>query len=256
MNHDSVNAIADTIESQQIAEEARVVYYDLMDRDDWPHLITLLPLDSLVDVTRPNYLVIPEDVVRIDNIRYETTKSGETVRIFSNVTYLAPGDFLDLVYTRNNTVSTVTVVPSLNNVDMWITNDTPPQWWTTFDDANIVFDSWDSGIDTTMQGGKSMALVKKIPPWTSSDAFIPDMPDQMFSTFVSEVTAAAFTYWKQGASIKDEQRSARGISNLRRTARKHNEHNFKAKHGRPRSHFFVRSEDGVQGSIRQSLSRF
>ncbi len=252
MNHDNVNGISDTVESAQIAEEARVVYYELMDTDDWPHLMKLQPLESVVDVTRPNFLQIPEDVVRIEDIRYETTLSGETQRQFKKIHYLAPSAFITRLLMNNIDNTNVITVPTFENVDLFVIDDMPPQHWTSFDDDFIVFDSYDSGVDTTLQGGKSLALTKEIPPWTSADTFIPDMPDQMFSVFLAEVTASAFTYWKQGQSIKDEQRAARGRSRLRKDARKIDERDFKAKFGRKRNSI-ITSADGTRGSIRASL---
>ncbi len=254
MNHDSVNSISDTVESTQIAEEARVVYYDLMDRDDWPHLIQLMPLQALGDTTKPNFMRIPEDVVRIDDVRYDITSTGITSRPFDIIDYLVPHEFLDLVLQRDPTATNTITVLNPNNVPMFIIDDARPNWWTSFDDDFIVFDAYDSGVDTTMQASKSLMLGKRIPAWTSSDTFIPDMPDQMFSVFIAEVTASAFTYWKQGASVKDEVRAARGFSRLRKDARKVDERDFKAKFGRKRN-TIIRSADGTRGSILQSLSR-
>jgi hypothetical protein len=90
MTHDSVNSISATVESRQLAEEARVTYYELMDRDDWPHLMQHLQLEGLADGTRPNFLRIPKDVVRIDDLRYESTTDVVPERRFNKVMYLHP----------------------------------------------------------------------------------------------------------------------------------------------------------------------
>lgn len=254
MNHDNVNSISDTIESTQIAKEAKHVYYELMDRDDWPHLMKVINLEALGNTSKPNYMKIPTDVVRIDEIRYEITQSGDTNRTFDVIKYLSPSDFLERVLSRNSGDSDVTTVTNDDGVPMFILNDERPAYWTTFDDEYIVFDSYDSAVDTTMQASKSIAHVKEIPSWTHSDTFIPDLPDHMFSTFVAEVTAAAFQYWKQGTSPRDEARAARGISRLRKDAEKHNERKTKATYGRQRpwaTNGF--SADGTRGSIRAGL---
>lgn len=254
MNHDNVNSISDTIESTQIAKEAKHVYYELMDRDDWPHLMKIINLEALADTSKPNYLRIPTDVVRIDEIKYEVTQSGDTNRTFDKIDYLSPNDFMYRVLNRNSSESDVTTVTNDDGVPMFILNDERPYYWTTFDDDYIVFDSYDSAVDTTLQASKSIAHVKEIPPWTHSDTFVPDMPDHMFSTFVAEVTAAAFQYWKQGTSVRDEARAARGISRLRKDAEKHNERQRKVEYGRQRpwaTNGF--SADGTRGSIRAGL---
>lgn len=251
MSHDSVNSISDTAESLQIAEEARVTYYDLMDRDDWPHLYKLIPLEAAADTARPNFLKVPTQVARIYNLKYETTKTTDTHRIFKFIDYCAPKEFLDRIHTRRTDNSDVTVVLNFDSVPMFILNDEAPTFWTSFDDEYIVFDSYDSAVDTTMQSSKSLVEAKVIPEWTSSDTFIPDMPEQMFSVFLAEVRAAAFTYWKQGQSPKDEQRAARGISRLRKDARKIDEQDRKVKYGRRRYHHRI-SEDGDRGSARRT----
>lgn len=256
MNHDNVNSISDTIESRQIAEEARVVYYELMDREDWPHLIKLLPLEPSPDLDHPNYMKIPVDVVRIDEVRYEATESDETRRQFRTVMYLHPNEFLDLVYMRNSDDTNTEEIEDYSGATLLILNDAAPRYWTSFDDEYVVFDSYDSIVSDTLLQSKSSVLVKQIPTWTVSDSFIPDMPDHMFSTYLAEVTAACFTYWKQGQSIKDEQRAARGIARLRKDARKVTETRSKTAYGKPRAQYYVRSEDGTRGSIRDSLSRY
>ena len=254
MNHDSVNSIDDTIESTQIAKEAKHVYYELMDRGDWPHLMKVQPLEALSNTAKPNYMKIPTDVVRIDEIRYEITEAGESDRSFDIIDYLSPSEFLYHVHQRNSSDSDVTTVTNDDGVPMFIINDERPYYWTTFDDEYIVFDSYDSAVDTTMQAAKSIVHCKVIPSWTHSDTFVPDMPDHMFSTFVAEVTAAAFNYWKQGSSPRDEARSARGISRLRKDAEKHNERKTRPDYGRKRPYATNGfSADGTRGSIRAAL---
>jgi hypothetical protein len=249
MNHDSVNSINDTVESRQIAEEARVTYYDLMDRDDWPHLMQHVQLEGVANLNRPNYMRIPQNVVRIDDLRYESTKDGDTKRSFNPVMFLHPSEFIDFTMTRLSNESNIITVVNTNSIPMFIQNNKAPEYWTTFDDEYVVFDSYDKEVDTTMHSMRSLVLAKVIPVWQSSDSFVPDMPDQMFSVFLAEVTAASFTYWKQGASPKDEQRAARGISRLRFEARKVDEHNEKARYGRKRTGFAGTSRSGDSGSV-------
>ena len=247
MNHDSVNSISDTVESLQIAEEAKNTYYDLMDRDDWAHLVQLLPLTGLSDTDQPTHFQIPSTVVRIDDVRYNIRVDTDTYDRIERLKYLEPETFLDHLNTRRSDETNVQTVLNVNSVKLMILNDKAPEWWTSFDDDFVICDSFDSVVDTTLQGSKSQMLGKVIPEWTESDAFIADMPEQMFSVWQAEVTAAAFTYWKQGTSIKDEQRSRRGISRLRKDARKINERDQRAKFGRKRF-TVVRNPDGTATS--------
>lgn len=249
MNHDKVNSIGATVESRQIAAEAQNTYYDLMDRDDWPHLMTSVKLDAVSDPSRPTHLRIPDNIVRVDDIRYDHQDSTEDSDQYRTIQYCSPSQFLDLTLNRSGQDNLFKV--DTDDLVLFVQTDQAPCYWTSFDDEFIIFDAYDSAVDTTIQNSKSLCMGKRIPNWEERDDFIPDMPDQMFSVFLAEVTAAAFTYWKQGASIKDEQRAARGISRLRKDARKIDEHETKARYGRRSSgaRFGIRgSADGDEGS--------
>jgi len=255
MNHDSVNTIGSTVESRQIAQEAKNTYYDLMDRDEWPHLMTSLRLDAVSDVSRPTHLRIPDEVVRIDTVRYNVRSETNPEDEYRVIDYLTPNRFLSYVHDRNQEHEDSLRVDT-DDLVIFVLTDEAPCFWTSFDDEHIVFNSYDSGVDTTIQQTKSLCLGKRIPEWEARDDFIPDMPDQMFSVFLAEVTAAAFTYWKQGPSLKDEQRAARGISRLRKDARKIDEYENKARYGRQRYGFgFYGSEDGDEGSRNRTSRR-
>lgn len=249
MNHDNVNSINATVESRQIAKEAKTTYYDLMDRGDWSHLMQHIQLEGIIDPSRPNFLKIPAKVVRIDDLRYESTDDTEAKRKFTTVTYLQPVEFIDLVLGRDSEDENTITVRNHNNISMFIIDNKSPEYWTSFDDEYVVFDSYDKNRETTLHSVRSLALAKVIPDWQETDTFVPDMPDQMFSVFLAEVTAASFLYWKQTSSPKDEQRSARGISRLRHDARKVDEYREKTRNGRRRGPSASSSRDGRDGSI-------
>lgn len=248
LGSDSVTSITETIEAQRIAEEARVTFYEMMSRDEWPHLIQPTQLEALADTDHPNYLKIPENVVRIHDFKYETTEDGDVQREFTTLCYLEPKEFMDLVHNRNSDENNVETITEFSGIDMFIINDQPPTHYTTFDDEYLITDSYDSDVDDTLQESKSVVFAKIMPDWEVTDDFIPDMPDQMFDTYIAEVAAACATYLKQTASPKDEMRARRGMAKLRRMAAKVDEKNTKARFGRKRSRF-TGSMDGTRGSI-------
>lgn len=248
LGSDSVSSISDTIEAQRIAEEARVTYYEFMSRDEWPHLIQAKQLSGLGDTNHPNYLEIPEDVVRITEFKYETTEEDETQREFTALCYLEPREFLNYLHHRNSDDDNVITVTDFSNVDLFIINDKAPEYYTSFDDRYIITDSYNVDLDTTLQTDKNIVFAKILPDWTPSDGFVPDMPDQMFDTYLAEVTAACFNYLKQSASPKDEMRARRGMAKLRRMAAKVDEKDTKARFGRKRNRDYG-SMDGIRGSI-------
>lgn len=253
LGSDQVNSISDTIEATQIANEARTVYYDMMDMDEWPHLISNRKLEAVADTDHPNYLKIPQDVSQIIDVRYVTTEAGDTDKTVKQIVYMEPEHFLDYIYKRSTSDTNVIEITEIaTGIPLWIINDEPPMYWTSFDDEYLVFDAYDTGVDSTLQESKSLIRAKTIPTWTASDTFVPDMPDQMFSTFLAELTSACFLYLKQTNSPKDDQRARRGVSRLRRKASKVNERDRYVRYGRKRPRIYG-SKDDRTGSIEASL---
>lgn len=214
---DEVNSIEDTVESEQIAHEAEITYYDLLSRNDWPHLNNVMTLDSVAGDNNRVVLKLPTNVVEIKDVRYDITdpdvNSGQ--RATRKIQYLEPKDFLDRTACRNSTLDTTTE-QTINGVVFLIKTDKDPDYWTTFDNETLVFDSYDSEIETTLTGSKAQVLAKQLPTFTISDTFVPDLPAQMFPLYISELSAACSIYLRNEVSQPDERRSNRAISRMRR----------------------------------------
>ena len=216
MDSDNVSNISDTIESMQVADVAKEVFYELSSYNDWDHLYKWIELESVSDTSRPNYLKIPEKVGRMEHFKYEVTKAGDQKRTLSQITYHSPEDFIELVHSRNSSESNVTTVTNEDGVDMFIKNDKAPAIWTSFDDVHIVTDSYDSAEDTTLNGSKSSAWCRITPVWSSTNDFTPNLPIEFFPAYLAEVKSTCHLYFKQQVSQKDEQRARRGLSHARR----------------------------------------
>lgn len=209
MDSDEVNSIDDTIESQQVAQIIKTTYNEIIDSRYWSHLKKLLQLDASGDSTKPVWMKIPEGVQEVLWIKYNKIESGETRNRFEDVLYKDPEDFLELVMSRDNTDSNVGTFTGYDGLTLPIRNDRSPSYWTSFDDEYIVFDSYDSGVDTTLQSSKSMTMGYKEASFTLSDSFIPDLPANVFSYLLSESKSVAFNAIKQAPNSKEEQRSRR-----------------------------------------------
>lgn len=209
MDSDNVNSINDTIESLQVANIVKTTYFELIDRRDWPHLHQLVALNSVSDVSRPNYLKLPDSVVELEFLQYNKRKSTDTKDRYEPVTYLYPDDFILKANALDSSKATVTSVTDTSGVKINVTTDRAPTYWTSFDDEYIVFDSYDSDVDTTMQGSKTQCRGIIYPSWSALDTFTPDLPADSFSLLLEEAKSAAFLVIKQVANEKAEQRSRR-----------------------------------------------
>jgi hypothetical protein len=234
MGSDNVNSIGDSVEATQIAHIAQDAFYELLNQKEWPFLWKLRQLTPLADSSHPNYLSIPSNVVRIEQMKYNVTDPTDTTAGLTivDVTWLEPEDFVHTVQSRNTLDTTLTIITDLNGIKLPIFNVSNPVYWTSFDDKYCVFDGWRSDLESTLQATNSQALCLEYPDFTLSDTFVPDWPNHMFQVWLAEVKSTAFVYMRQEASPKDEQRARRGLSVLRRSASRTNENDGKVRFGR------------------------
>jgi hypothetical protein len=211
MDSDEVNGIEDTAESLQVAQIIRTTFYEMIARKEWPHLRRMTTLQSVSDSETPNYLSLPDSAVRMDYLAYNRRLSIEDRDIFHEVAYLYPDEFIRHCNRRNTDNDNVIVVTDpTGGVRLNILNDHAPQYWTSFDDKNIVFDAYVSAVEDTMRGSESQAELYNEPTsWLMEDSFIPDLPGEAFPALLSEAKSVAFMAIKQMANQKEEQRAVR-----------------------------------------------
>jgi hypothetical protein len=209
MDSDFVNSINDTVESQQVAGIAKSCFNEFISNRNWPHLKQLIQLDSSNDSDKPNYLKVPSGVKEMISVRYDMVGYGQTKPSFKDIRYKSPDDFLTLSHSRNLDNSNVVLIRDFSATPLLILNDSAPEYWTTFDDEWLVFDSYDSAVDDTLKKSKTQALVYREPDWVHSDEAIPDLPEEAFAAFIEEVKSTAFLALKQMPNTKAEQKASR-----------------------------------------------
>lgn len=238
LNLDEINSISDSPDAEQIAQIAQDSYYELLNQAEWPHTIRLEQLESVADSDRPNYLRIPDESVRIDYFKYDATLTGsddlpvDLVEI-KPVKWLPPVEFLRLTQARNTENSDVETITDFNGVRFHVYNNREPKYWTSFDDTYLVTDSYNSDVESTLQGNKSQAMMKWIDNVVIDDDTLVSAPSHFFQTWLAETKSTAFIYMKQEQSPKDEQRARRGLAVLRRNASRTDRDDGKVKYGRP-----------------------
>lgn len=237
LNLDEVNSISDSPDAEQVAQIAQDSYYELLNQSDWPHTIRLEQLESVGDADKPNYLRIPDEVVRIDDLKYDHTLTDnddlpvDLIEI-KTLKWCSPVDFLQLTQSRNTEVDEIETITDFNGVRFHIFNDRGPRFWTSFDDEYVVCDAYNSEVESTLQGNKSQALMKWIENVVINDNTQVAAPSHFYQTWLAETKSTSFIYMKQEASPKDEQRARRGISVLRRNASRTDQDDGKVRYGR------------------------
>lgn len=209
LNLDLVNAIGDTPDSVRVAQIAKTTYFEFIARRDWPHLCELGTLDNSVDLTQKTALVIPENISKIEWIRYNTRRDDNPRNTYNYITYLEPDYFLEMVTDLDTTRPNVEALVTPNGAEFYIRNDKFPEYWTSFDDNVIYFDSYDSEVEDTLLGNKTQVRMYRTPVWSSDDNAKPDLPVEAFPGYLAEVKSVASLKINEIQDAKAEQQSTR-----------------------------------------------
>ena len=218
MDSDEVNSISDTIESQQVAQIVKTSYFEIIGNRNWPHLKKLIQLESSGDVLKPNYMKIPENVKELIFFNYDKISVAVPKINLQEIKYKEPDVFLRYVSQRDSTLSAVTTVSDFSGSKLLVINNLAPTYWTSFDNRYIVTDSYDSGVDSTLQNSKSQCLAYVDPLWEHTNEFVPDLPSEAFPNLLEEAKSTAFLAIKQVGNQKAEQKANRQSRWLSRKA--------------------------------------
>lgn len=219
---DEVNSIDDTTESTQIAQIVKTTYFELIDARDWPHTQKLIQIEPSGDNNLPCIMTLQDPIKKIKFVNYDKAKLQDgSRRLFDPVRYLEPDDFIRKCNHRNNTdPNCITMVDPNSGIPFTIRNDCAPTHYTTYDDKNLIFDSYDHALDDTLQQHKVQVFAYIIPTWNNTDNAVPDLPDAAFSLLLEEAKSRASFKIRQQPDQKAEQESQRQRKWLARNDRR------------------------------------
>ena len=227
---EQVDSITDTEESSMIADILEECYYGILADSNLLEEKTLFELNASGDVSKPVLMSIPNDVIGLEWVKYNCIADGATNPDYRTIKYLDIASFLDWTSQFNideTTVDTMSITTgTLDTIDFKFHNDKAPEYYTSFDDRQLVFDAYDSDVDSTLQKSKTMCFGLKESSWTKSDAFIPALDSQQFHLLLQEAKAQAWVELKQLTNEKAERKARRSWVLL---AQKKNRHNYNAK---------------------------
>lgn len=220
MDSDEVNSISDTVESDQIANLIRTTYYDLVELEELPSADTLLNLTGLADTNTPTHMRMPDGVRRLDWIKYNKIESGDTDPDYQDIVAMDPKRFMDYILSRNLDDTCIDSITDFSGEVLLIRNDQAPQFWTSFDDTYIVFDSYDNTVESTLQSSKTTCYGSQESTFTLADTFIPDLPSHFFPRLLAEAKAKAFVLFKQVTNSKEERNARKHQIKWQRTKKR------------------------------------
>lgn len=142
---------------------------------------------------------------------------------YQYVTLLPIQQFIDMVNTfdpSNGDVYSFTLEDTSNlypgAFTFYYKNDHTPQYATILSNFYVIFDSYDSTVDTTLQGSKTMVYGEVIPAFEMVDTFIPNLAEEQFQLLLNEAKALAFYELKQQPHQLAMQETKRGWSTIQK----------------------------------------
>lgn len=151
------------------------------------------------------------------------TVSSNPVPGYQYVTILPVKQFVDMVNAFNPENSNIASFEFNDNVNgfpgnyvFYYKTDRQPNYCCILSNYNIIFDSYDSTQDSTLQASKSMAWGRVIPEFLMEDSFIPNLDDEQFTLLLNEAKALAYFELKQSVHPKAEQEIKRGWSSIQK----------------------------------------
>lgn len=206
LDSDEVTSINDTIEALQVATVIKETYLEQFNNIEIPEFRGLIKLDAVSDLSKPNYLKFPTNVDKVDWIKYRNDSNGGR---FELVEYYTPEEFFSKISDNISTSDNVTSSEDPAGITYFIKDNQQPCFYTITDDNYLVFDSYDSALDSTLQSSKTFCYGTKQQSFVLEDAFIPVLDSSLFPLLLAEAKAVCFINFKQISSAKEEQRARR-----------------------------------------------
>ncbi len=220
MDSDEINSISDTPESLQVVKVIKTVYDDIISRGDLQSNKTLFNFTPSNDTSKPVLMYKPDNIDRIEWLRYNTFLQGDTDAAWRDITFIPIEHFIEQMQMGNVTETNMESFEFVTDgfvFTFYYRNDTAPHYYTTFDDNTVIFDSYDKSVDTTLQSSKTLAFGSKKTTFIEEDSFVPSLQPQQFALLLNEAKSLAWAELKQTSHGKAEQTARRNWRHLQKT---------------------------------------
>lgn len=222
LDSDEVNSYDDTVESLQVANVVKTTYNDIQARLQLPEHYTLFELNASGDSDKPVLMTRPNDVMSINWVQYNAIADGETDPNYQPVEFLPIDEFLLMVDQLDTTATEVLSFDQTvgtDSITFKYRNDKAPSFYTTFDDQTLIFDSFDSDVDTTLQKDKTRCYGRKDQTFSMENTFVPFLDKDLSTLLLNEAKVLAFAELKQAPHEVARQWARRGWNKAQKNKR-------------------------------------
>lgn len=219
LNSDEVGSISDTVEAQQVAQTVKTTFYNIIHDDNYPEHYNINTLTANADLNHPSYMQLPTNCLNIEWVMYDSHTTDDPAISYLEIPYFSPEKFLKRVLSRLSTDDNILTINDPSGVKLLIQNDKFPEYYTSFDDNTLVFDSYSAVDEDTLTAARSLIYSSTEPLWEMDDDFIPDLDANMFPLLLAEAKSLCFVNNTQSSNAKVEQVAKRHQS--RKQSRMH-----------------------------------
>jgi hypothetical protein len=206
MDAEEVNSIGDTVEATQVASIVRDTFYNIISNRNIPEHKQFVKLVSLGDITRPTHMQYGEGVQDVQKVWYDTSDNNSFE--YTEIKWCDPLEFIRISDSIQSNFVEVDDVAAGTKIR--VNNNGQPTYYTSFDDINMVFNSYDSSLDATLTQGKSRAYGVKVPTFDQTDDnFVAPIDHNYFPLLLNESKSVALSLLKGGSDPKVEQAARR-----------------------------------------------
>lgn len=202
---DEVNSISDTVESLDVVDIIEETYQDIVARLNLPEMYEVFGLQASGDTNLPVTMYVPNTIDTVLWVKYNVVQYGETDPDWKDIKWLEPYEFISHVNEFKLSDTEVISYTTGDGKTLFCYNDREPTYYTSLDDRTIVFDAYDSTVDSTLSEVKTQCYGTRIPVFTKDDDFIPDLDSNMFPLLLNEAKATAFVELKQTQNMRAEK---------------------------------------------------
>lgn len=228
MDSEAVNTISDSEEAGQVADIVGSTFYNIIATRDVAAHERLLRLTALSDSNYPTSFVLTDTVKHINKVWYNT----ETVSAprFKEIDFLEPTQFLDRLDGVQEDY--LLVFEPVTGAPVKIRTNQHPSFYTSFDDTYLMFDAYDTTVDSTLQQTKVRALGAVFPTFSKTDSYVPDLAPQYFPYLINEAKSVCFDVLKGGTTPKVDQAARRQKAYIQNDKYRNDQHRHWPDYGR------------------------
>lgn len=201
-----IYTLNESLISTQVTEILRDTYFSIIDGKDWPNLYKAFQLTQSSADT-PTHMTFSNTVMDVQYIKYNIKSATDTKDKYVEIKYLLPKDFMEVLDARDSSADNVDVITDSTGIYLNIINNRAPTGYTSFDEKTIIFDSYDSGVETHLKTIKTQCYGKIYPTVVMDDDEYFDLPVEAFSYLLHETKSTASLKILEKADEKSEQES-------------------------------------------------